>query len=1040
MKLPVLRDYGKRRQIRESASVGLVAVWVGAVRWLVLSGFQGEMIGASAPEWNDLDQNENARLIKSNPQRRIYRLEYNQRVFYVKYYYVMNMRDKLKWSLRNSPGQTEFENLTYAQQQAVPAAKPLGWGLGYVNGRMAGMLITESLGEVVPLEDAIWRLNQVDPGSLKIKLAAAGKLVAQLHRAGIKHSDLHTGNILLQAETPSHKSGREELQAYITDLQNISIKSPTWIFPRMTSGFAGAFRRWRIKNVASLLAGVQPLTDKHRRRGIPDSIKTDPLYEFVRAYLRTLRELERWSSAELHGTIPEEMTEDPAATGGIVRAEQNYLRRLMAIIVRYQRRFYRSRDRRPLRNSRYFQKLKLPDNWSSYVYLQSRYPADFSVASRCRFTAEQWGQALAKPESLLQSGKVIKEGGRNTVIFKTLRVGSTSLQVVIKHTRPYSGNTIKDRLVAVGRGLWEIMGRSRAVRQWFRANALISRPIPTAWPLAALERREGLRVKDSIFICEWIPDSANLAQIITQRKLTNDSKYRKALAEQLGKLLGMLRYQDFRHRDCKATNIVIQTPPSRASADKRLSGIMADGGRYRCRAFPVDLDGLRPRLFHSRFAGHEALIRLGESVLSYYKHVTLADYARVFRSYIRYLELPETHNRAMRRKLWDKISKQVRKKVAKNNRKNLYNTAFKNILIIKPSSLGDIVRTLPILHFLRRRYPNAQISWLIRTEFADLLTFQPELDKIITFDRGHFGKMVWNPEAGRDFVCFLRRLHQMRFDIVLDMQGLFRSGFLTFATGAPVRMGFARARELAWLFYTHKVKTPTKQEHVVTSYQRFARTLEPQNKEENMPFNISINQDSQKTARDKLQQAGFNKEKKYVVLLPGGTESAKRWQTDKFAALAQQLYKRYDTAIIVLGAGAVEKSLAEEIVQKARQVCNGKTNQAGTENKHPGSIEIINMVGLTDLNEMLAILNEAALVIGNDSGPLHIAAALGVPLVGLYGPTNPVVVGPYGQMDGVVQAGADQKRHRRYSPAEEHQIDRITVEQVLESVGKKKRI
>ncbi|MCK5270870.1 MAG: lipopolysaccharide heptosyltransferase I, partial [Sedimentisphaerales bacterium] len=1063
-----------------------------------------------APEWNDLGQNENARLIKSNPRRRIYRLEYNQRVFYVKYYYVMNVRDRLKWSLRNSPGQTEFENLTYARQQAVPAAKPLGWGIGYVNGQMAGMLITESLGEVVSLEDVIWRLDPVDPDSLKIKLAATGRLIAQMHRAGIKHSDLHTGNILLQAETPSHKNGREQLQAYITDLQNISIKSPTWIFPRITSGFAGAFRRWRIKNVASLLAGVQPLTDKYRRRGAIDSIKTDPLYEFVKAYLKTLRELERWSSAELPGTIPEnsqrvgqsptllenpenprltaratkrvgqsptllenpenprltagatkrveqshalpENPENPRLTAGatkrvgqsptlpigdIDRAERDYLRRLTATIVKYQRRFYRSRDRRPLRSSRYFQKLKLPDNWSSYVYLQSRYPADFSVASRCRFTAEQWGQALAEPESLLQSGKIIKEGGRNTVILKTLTIGSTSLQVVIKHTRPYSGNTIINRFVAVGRGLWEIMGRSRAVRQWFRANALISRPIPTAWPLAALERREGLRVKNSIFICEWIPDSANLAQVITQRQLTNDYKYRKALAEQLGRLLGMLRYQDFRHRDCKATNIVIQTPPSRTAADERLAGITSDGGGYRCRAFPVDLDGLRPRLFHSRFAGHEALIRLGESVLSYYKHVTLADYARVFRSYIRYLELPETHNRELRRKLWDKISKQVRKKVAKNNRKNLYNTAFKNILIIKPSSLGDIVRTLPILHFLRRRYPKAQIGWLIRTEFADLLTFQPELDKIITFDREHFGKMIWNPEAARDFTCFLRRLHQMKFDLVLDMQGLFRSGFLTFTTGSPVRLGFARARELAWLFYTHKVKTPTQQEHAVTSYQRFATALEPQNKEENIQFNISINQDSQKTARDKLQQAGVNKEKKYVVLLPGGTESAKRWQPNKFAALARQLHQRYDTAIVVLGAGAVEKSLAEEIVLKARQTCDGKIGGVGTENKHHGQVEIIDMVGLTDLNEMLAILNEAALVIGNDSGPLHIAAALGVPLVGLYGPTDPVVVGPYGQMDGVVQAGADQKRRRRYSPAEEHQIDRITVEQVLEIAGKK---
>ena len=350
---------------------------------------------------------------------------------------------------------------------------------------------------------------------------------------------------------------------------------------------------------------------------------------------------------------------------------------------------------------------------------------------------------------------------------------------------------------------------------------------------------------------------------------------------------------------------------------------------------------------------------------------------------------------------------------------------FKNILIVKPSSMGDVVRCVPILHGLRGRYPQSRISWLIHPQFADLLKAVGELDEIIEFDRKRYGKIVRNPGATREFIGFVRELRQRRFDLVVDLQGLFRSGFLSFCTGARVRLGFGRAREMASVFYTHRIRIPSVCEHVVESYWRFGEALDfPKS---SMQWQLPIDQSAGQRAREQLARQGVESSGKYFVMLAGGSKPAKRWSLKKFALLAEQLHKCYDMTTILLGAGACEKALAEEIVRTVRTV-------------RTAGLEIVNLVDRTSLQEMMEIIRGARLAVGNDSGPLHIAAALAVPVVGLYGPTDPVVVGPYGQMDGVVMAGSSGRRRRRYSRQSEHRIDNITVKQVLETVEKKMKL
>ena len=338
------------------------------------------------------------------------------------------------------------------------------------------------------------------------------------------------------------------------------------------------------------------------------------------------------------------------------------------------------------------------------------------------------------------------------------------------------------------------------------------------------------------------------------------------------------------------------------------------------------------------------------------------------------------------------------------------NLLFHNILIIKPSSLGDVVRAIPVFNGLRKQYPDARISWLIRPDCGGILQNLTGLDEIIEFDRKKFARIGRSFRVTAEFIRFLKMLRQKEFDLVLDLQGLFRSGFISRATGAAMRMGFANARELAPLFYTHKVPV-IPGEHISESLWRCAEWLGFGG--EAKTTNLTIDAKARATA-----QAFLPVDQNYVALLIGGTEAAKRWPTQRFAQLADWIYERYDLMSVLLGAGHTEERLAQEVVEQSQS-------------------KIINLVGKTDLQELLALLDAAQLVVGNDSGPLHLAVALDAPLVSIYGPTNPAIVGPYGHLDSVVEAGKGVGRKGRYSQDPRHRIETITMESVADAIKHK---
>ncbi|MGE3182162.1 MAG: lipopolysaccharide heptosyltransferase I [Phycisphaerae bacterium] len=303
------------------------------------------------------------------------------------------------------------------------------------------------------------------------------------------------------------------------------------------------------------------------------------------------------------------------------------------------------------------------------------------------------------------------------------------------------------------------------------------------------------------------------------------------------------------------------------------------------------------------------------------------------------------------------------------------------ILLIKPSSLGDIVHGLPVLAALRRTYPNAHISWLVNRNFADFLEGHPLVNELIVFDRKRYGKIWYHPTALASFVAFLHKLRTRKFDLVIDLQGLFRSGFLTGMTFAKRRVGFADAREASRWFYSERTAIDANG-HAVERNVALARSLgmmvDP------IVFPLAISGADRAAAERKLLEHGVASGD-FVAVVPGARWPSKQWPIAKLTEVSQWL-RAQGMPIVLLGAPD-ERAAAEEICTAVG---------AGAHN----------LAGATSLRELSAILERASSVVCMDSGPMHIAAALQLPTISIFGPTNPARTGPYSDAATVVRRDA----------------------------------
>jgi lipopolysaccharide heptosyltransferase I len=295
-----------------------------------------------------------------------------------------------------------------------------------------------------------------------------------------------------------------------------------------------------------------------------------------------------------------------------------------------------------------------------------------------------------------------------------------------------------------------------------------------------------------------------------------------------------------------------------------------------------------------------------------------------------------------------------------------------NILIIKPSSLGDVVHALPVLAKLSKTFPESKISWLVGTAAAPLVERNPRLDRIYLFRRGK-GELT-------AAIALAKRLRKARFDCVVDLQGLLRSALFAFATGAPRRIGLSDAREGATHFYTDVVKVEDKM-HAVDRYLAVGEALGFDAKEP--VFSIDAGDEAQASIERMLGAGDEPLPQPYVVLSLGARWRSKVYPAKNFLEAARLIRERFGGTVFLVGtrseAGAAGKVVEEGLGEG-----------------------VVNLVGRTSLSEAVALFSRADFVLTGDTGLLHVADALGVPLVAVFGPTDPELTGPYFQRSRVL--------------------------------------
>jgi len=324
------------------------------------------------------------------------------------------------------------------------------------------------------------------------------------------------------------------------------------------------------------------------------------------------------------------------------------------------------------------------------------------------------------------------------------------------------------------------------------------------------------------------------------------------------------------------------------------------------------------------------------------------------------------------------------------------------ILIIRPSALGDIVRTVPVLAALRARYPDAQIDWMVRDTFVDAVTPHPALDGVVPFARAALGRQTRRGRFG-DLRRWLGVLRRTRYDAVLDCQGLFRSGFFSFATGAARRIGYRDASEFSWIFHNERIPAPRAM-HTVDRALALAAACGADTSEPDLTLYA---QDEERS------QAVIEYPEPYAVLAPTSAWPAKCWPIDRFVELAKHLADHPALGRIIIVGGPGERLHCAPLLELAE--------------RHP---RITDRVGSTSIALLMAIIERAKLVVANDSAPLHMAVGFKRPLVALLGPTDPKLACPYGRADDVIQhtEPGDEFYFRDARAAD--MITRITVDEV----------
>jgi heptosyltransferase-1 len=296
------------------------------------------------------------------------------------------------------------------------------------------------------------------------------------------------------------------------------------------------------------------------------------------------------------------------------------------------------------------------------------------------------------------------------------------------------------------------------------------------------------------------------------------------------------------------------------------------------------------------------------------------------------------------------------------------------ILLIKLSSLGDVIHALPTLEALRSLYPQGHITWLVEDTYAPVLAGHPALDEVWPVPRPRLrnGRFL---ENAREVFQVARRLREEPFDLVIDLQGLLKSAFWVALARGGRKVGYDRTREFSYLALTERLAPFDPEEHALWRYLNVARHLGAPAAPPRFRLGLRLPEDLSHLLPETLQSL--------AILHPGARWPTKLWPAAHWARLAEWLARDKGFQVVITGSPG-DRDLAREIVAQAE-------------------VPLLDLSGRTSLAELAALFQKARLAVTTDTGPMHLAAALGKPVVALFGPTAPWRTGPFGEGHEIVR-------------------------------------
>lgn len=289
-----------------------------------------------------------------------------------------------------------------------------------------------------------------------------------------------------------------------------------------------------------------------------------------------------------------------------------------------------------------------------------------------------------------------------------------------------------------------------------------------------------------------------------------------------------------------------------------------------------------------------------------------------------------------------------------------------SICVLRLSAIGDVCNAIAVVQAIQRHDPQAAITWVVGRVEAELLKGLPGV-RLVVFDK----RQGW-----KAYASLWRELRGQHFDILLHMQVAFRANLASLCIRARRKIGFDwhTAKELHALFMRERV-APVRGMHVLEGFREFARAI-------GVPmqaprWSVPVDADAQAWASQTLRRSGYTR---HLLLCPSASLPNKNWLPERYAAVADHAAQRGFAVWLCGGPDPAEERLAQAIVQSSQT----------------GSDQLFNLVGHTDLKQLWALIQQATVVLAPDTGPAHMAVAVGTPVIGLYGIHNPARTGPYG--------------------------------------------